>query len=1337
MTIDTRLSNSEASPEKMGNIKQMKKILDKMSEDLTDMTRRNTLLNFKKSGSYTFDLEKADSAAVRLLLSGRTVSLNKLFTIGKQVNDDFEDGVDPELEEEQNVRSSYLTTARKVSQKVKEMEEEKGLEVYFLAQHAIRWISEDKNEYLAPLILTPASIVRKGESGYEITVDSSSGSVINPSLIDYLQVNYKAKLDAEALNDEVSEVALSANSKKAQEVLKEIKNYLPKASLVNLQALSVFQFATLPMIQDLRSAEFLQLAFDNEVIQAISGIGGSGTLVADQDPILFDVLDNEPISNMKLVLDADSHQQIAIKTALRGDHLVIQGPPGTGKSQTIANLICELVSHGKTVLFVAEKAAAINAVGNRLDQLDLGHLMLKLHESGGKKKVAYEQLAIAQNFGKKVVDIDRDLRMVENLRALMLMRNAALFKEKTDYGFTIFEMIEASFAVPEPLKEHLSVSDVLPDGVVEKVLANRGQSAENIADELAKKRYLSSEVADSPWRIFRVPSTVPEIEAVRKAEEIAAHFDETLKQVEAIFPKCKSWTLALLAGAVEVAQLRNEIESKFESTISDSAIKEFLEKIAPEEGLSNSSKPGFFEKRRIAKQFARDNQQLVKGNTEKLMKNLLKSRQIFKSLGGNESKFLRNSEFVVTYLPRAKSLVDQSQEFNVSPATTLATLRHAYLVASEFRNDYILSSIWQQCDALLATYGFPELTEVLFGSGITPKKCKDTFISLAAKTRLPSLLNQSESLQLINPGKNSSEFRDLDRDFISGNAQFVARQVAEVAQEAKAEYAESYGVYKRNANKTRNQLSTRELFHEVPEIILGLTPCVAMSPLLVSSLLPRRELFDVVIFDEASQVLPIHAIPSIARGAQLVVAGDKLQLPPTTFFGRSASSSEDIELNDFDSVLDVLSPRMRNCWLLWHYRSQDERLIAVSNEFVYAKHGETLTTFPGANRSETLKFIKVDAPSQSLRSTDQSSSEEIKTVVREVIDHAKKFPKQSLGVIALGAQHANRVDAAIRAAVSKDSSVREFFDEGIREPFFVKNLERVQGDERDRIIITTGYQKNASGRLPQNFGPINQNGGHRRVNVAISRAKQAMTLISSFGSDDIDVSSAKEGVSILHGFFVFMESGGSQLLSGFAEETPQNPFEYSIFERLTNEGLIIEPQFGVSGYRIDFAVKHPKKPGKFVMAIEADGATYHSSNSARDRDRLRQDHLERLGWTFHRIWSTDWFKNPDLEVRKVMKSYEEALSQRPGSKSNRISEVRQIELVEDDKRTPPKRFQIGHIPIDQIHRSFLREIMTWVLESGELLSRDEAVERAFLVTGYSKRGARILRELGNAYDFVS
>ncbi len=325
--------------------------------------------------------------------------------------------------------------------------------------------------------------------------------------------------------------------------------------------------------------------------------------------------------------------------------------------------------------------------------------------------------------------------------------------------------------------------------------------------------------------------------------------------------------------------------------------------------------------------------------------------------------------------------------------------------------------------------------------------------------------------------------------------------------------------------------------------------------------------------------------------------------------------------------------------LEWHYRSKDESLIAFSNQFIYSN---ALVTFPSAAQSPpALSHILIPHRPHIDR---KSSSDEVNKVVELVLKHAKEHPSETLGVITMGIEHADRIDAALNKELSSHPELNEFFDETRSERFFVKNLERVQGDERDAIILSMGYGKKESGSMDYRLGPIGRRGGERRLNVAVTRARYRMTVVSSFSNYDMDdARCTSEGLKFLKGFLKYAANGSPALEEAGEASVPLNAFEEDVFNALEAKGIELIPQYGVSNYRIDMVAKHPERPGRLVLAIECDGASYHSSYTARDRDRIRQQHLEALGWRFHRIWSTDWFLRRDEEIERTLAAFKAAV----------------------------------------------------------------------------------------------
>ncbi|MDZ8053896.1 MAG: DUF4011 domain-containing protein [Aulosira sp. ZfuVER01] len=448
---------------------------------------------------------------------------------------------------------------------------------------------------------------------------------------------------------------------------------------------------------------------------------------------------------------------------------------------------------------------------------------------------------------------------------------------------------------------------------------------------------------------------------------------------------------------------------------------------------------------------------------------------------------------------------------------------------------------------------------------------------------------------------------------------------------------------KRETNKRSRHLPIRKLLNDtqkgMPNLVKALKPCWMMSPLSVSQYINADVVhFDVLIFDEASQLRTEDVVPSIIRSNQVIVIGDKQQLPPTSFFSTGDSEEDNNDEDDasYESVLDECSNFMFGRTLKWHYRSQDERLIAFSNKYFYDSQ---LVTFPNPIQNQDLGVWFRHVPDGVYdRGGRRDNRREAQVVAQLALEHFQRFPEQSLGIIAFSEAQADAIQQQIEI-LGKENPELEIFCSDNSPQFFLKALENVQGDERDAIILSVGYARDDQGKLSLNFGPLNRQGGERRLNVAVTRAKSKITLVSSILAGDIDVTrSQSKGVQALRNYLEYAASGGERLQGNFYTDTLQfdSPFEEDVYHALVQQGYTIRTQVGCSGYRIDLAVVNNKHPGEFLLGIECDGASYHSSPTARDRDRLRQQVLERLGWKIHRIWSTDWFRNKPVQVRLLI-----------------------------------------------------------------------------------------------------
>jgi len=431
-----------------------------------------------------------------------------------------------------------------------------------------------------------------------------------------------------------------------------------------------------------------------------------------------------------------------------------------------------------------------------------------------------------------------------------------------------------------------------------------------------------------------------------------------------------------------------------------------------------------------------------------------------------------------------------------------------------------------------------------------------------------------------------------------------------------------------------------------------------MSPLSVAAYLPPESVqFDLVIFDEASQVRPADAFGAIIRGGQAVVVGDSRQLPPTRFFDKIGLREEDeddfedwdLPVSDVESILDLFAAQgSREVMLRWHYRSRHHSLIAVSNDEFYENK---LVVFPAPGfRSETpsedgrrelglfFRYLP-DAAYEPGKAVNDAEAEE---VARAVMEHARKRPGLTLGVASFSMAQMTAIQDKLELLRRRRPELERFFADHSAEPFFVKNLENVQGDERDVIFISVGYGRTKEGYLSMNFGPLNHDGGERRLNVLITRARQRCEVFSNIRADDIDLArTSARGVVALKKFLRYAETGVLDVARPAAGE-PESPFEAAVAEALRKHGFEVHHQVGSAGFRLDLAIVDPARPGRYLLGIECDGATYHSARWARDRDRLRQKVLENLGWRIHRIWSTDWFRDPERQLQRVLEAVEQA-----------------------------------------------------------------------------------------------
>ncbi len=490
----------------------------------------------------------------------------------------------------------------------------------------------------------------------------------------------------------------------------------------------------------------------------------------------------------------------------------------------------------------------------------------------------------------------------------------------------------------------------------------------------------------------------------------------------------------------------------------------------------------------------------------------------------------------------------------------------------------------------------------------------------------------------------------------------------------------SVGILRAEGQKKRKQMPIRRLLSETGGLVQTIKPCFLMSPLSVSTFLESDKInFDTVIFDEASQIFPQDALGAIYRGKQLIVVGDSKQMPPSNFFSSSTDVDEDDEddiydITDFESILDVCSSIFDTQNLAWHYRSRFEQLIAFSNVNFY---NNNLVTFPSATENKRGVGVDYCFVEGVFDRSSKTNLGEAKYIVNQIYEHIRTYPKRSLGVVAFSVAQQNLIDKLLTKKRESSPEYEWFFTSEGAEPFFIKNLETVQGDERDTIIFSVAYARDANGRFIHNFGPLNREGGERRLNVAVTRAKYNVQLVASIHYTDINLENTKsEGVRLLRSYLEYAQNGESVIERDTAPTRGIETYSYlegEICDFLRDRGFAVDTHIGYSEDKIDIGLR--KEVGSnYLIAIECDGPVYHNSKNARDRDCLRQRVLENMGWKYYRVWSTDWYKNKELERSRLLQYVWDVVDDKPEIGSYMSESTYSRVMLEQSKKTAISSF---------------------------------------------------------------
>ncbi|MEV6964325.1 AAA domain-containing protein [Hamadaea sp. NPDC051192] len=1293
------------------------------ADSLIDMSGANRLIYYRDLKSGTLNLAQADAAAVTALLSGQARTVGDLFR-------------------EPDARADAMRRVRTIRTKMRELSEERGLDAGYLAVGMATWREADRAPR-SPVLLYPLRVTATSAIEADFTLRVTGEAEVNPVLLHRLGHDFGVQVSADEVLIGAEGASAEEEAEQALETLAKLASRVPGFAVSPDRVVGTFVYEKLPMVQDIQQSAGLLAVSD--VVAALAGDTSAARELAGGDRVEVTAPDTMPLRDEFLVLDADSSQSRAINAVVAGQHLVVKGPPGTGKSQTIANLIATLAARGQTALFVAEKRAAIDAVVDRLRAVGLDDLVQNLHGGTTSRRDLAESLharllRLTEEHQPQLADLGATLVA---RRDQMVAHNTAMHRRHAPWDVSVFEAQARLLG--------LGPEAVTPTRwYAEGLLALDRQQADRLRDgvaEAARLGLFDPALRTGAWDAVTTTDPTQARAAMHAVTELAQRRLPELRRL--------------------VAQAAAECGLRPPSTLDES--RTMLVTIADTESVLARLRPEVFSGP-VDTWWAASGDRAFR-RTHKVSLSWSQRRAARKDasalwLRGKPSKRDLHQAMAdvieVSRRWREASVDGRAPRGSTVTQAALSTLEDTardVAAVPVMRPDTPLDQLHWQADALAAdSHG---LDRAVRRNGLAAElrqwRADRLLDELTARQAGPELAVHAfdhawltsvlDHIRAGDPrlrGFDGDQLHAAAEQFQAADAEHITTTPARVRRAAAAHlvavldgHKDEQDLVRREAVKKARHLPIRHLFEKAPHALLAIKPVWAMSPLLVSQVLPAQRLFDVVIFDEASQVLPVDGITAVMRGRQLVVAGDEHQLPPTAFFDKVDSETElsdqdeEAYTDDVESLLQAFSsvlPLPQVTHLAWHYRSRDERLIAFSNAQIYAPHGNELVTFPGGVAGPTLRHVLVP-PVHTSRTSEvalESASAEVDRVVELILEHFETRPEESLGVITMGIKHADRIDAALRRALASRSYLHRFFTEKGAEPFFIKNIERVQGDERDAVILSVGYGPGPDGRMLYRFGPLNMQGGQRRLNVAITRAKRRMTVVSSFSAHDLDPQRLRaDGARLLRAYLQYAEGIGAA--PGVTGGVPANPFEADVLARLTEAGIPLVPQYGVGGHRIDFAATHPDDPNRMVLAIEADGATYHSSPTARDRDRLRSDHLERLGWRFHRIWSTDWFHRRDAEIARAVEAYRDALA---GIEDPSLAPLVQPIAVPTRTGEPPE--VTPGLPITEYTQSTLVDLMRWIESDGRLRTEDDVLNEAMVRLGFTRRGPRIVEALSRA-----
>lgn len=1206
----------------------------------------------------------------------------------------------PEKELDKNLTKIYRAA--------KSSQQENGVSSLYMSIGVLRWMDTEKNEtHHAPLILVPIEIERKSANqGYALHMRDEEPHM-NLTLLEMLKENYNIEI---AGLDPLPEDDYGVDVRKIFSIIRSNLKEIGHWDVIETCAIGNFSFAQFAMWNDMRQSD--EILKKSKTVRSLM-IGK----VDWEIPAEENWQDDETL----LPISVDDTQLQAIKMANHGQTFVLHGPPGTGKSQTITTMIANLAAHGKKVLFVAEKMAALSVVEKRLTSIGIGDFCLELHSDKANKKHVLGQLDKAmtrQRLGKDR-EFEETLRQIKEERQFLDNYSAHLHKvhpcgysvhqlidmyEQASSSSEMITFIDVSEMTREKIRSHRSLLGKLvaageavgdkQDRVLSCIEMDtytstmRTHVQEKLTTYAATIRELTEygrKTADSYqmevpfdlsghinnkdclvyWnglkgilsdvKVYLKADAVNARKAIAAQEKFKKEKEKFLqtwkpsfldKNIQEYIDRYNAAQKKLIGGKKAIIEIFNELQKYACIPLRSEKIPEMCR-----EAIAFQEKTVQAEKEENALSEA-DKALLEITSSEAKLDELINK---VNSIREGASKYPGGFDRAIAYAEKDNLDKDVLEYESVIEAYLEAQTELNHLLHRQGFDDVrpleeVLNDVewldnnvstlkeWAYYNLIKAQCKEAGLAPVIraYEDGMPSEKLYGAYRKGLCFALISQIMEGDEALSTFT-GSSFNEiirqFKETDKKLLELTRKEIERTLILQAWTIQTEYVYEANRLRKAIKSNARGMSIRNLFESVSNVLPAVCPVMLMSPNSVAQYLQRKnDLFDVVIFDEASQLPTCKAVGALARAKDAVIVGDPKQMPPTSFFAGSGPVVENLDLDDLDSILDdALALGIPSKYLQWHYRSRHESLIAFSNHQFYENK---MFTFPSANDRER-HVIAVHVDGVYKKNVNQKEAE---AVVAEIVRryHDPVLRNQSIGVVTFNVKQQDLIYNLLAKQYQGDPELDAWANSG-DDPIFIKNLENVQGDERDVILFSIGYGPDEKGKVSMNFGPINKAGGGKRLNVAFSRARITMMIFSSIYSSQIKVTEVSpEGLIAFHDFLHYAE--GNDLQETVVEKDEDDVHDgilTHIRTAIQEHGYECETNVGHSDFHIDIAVIDPYHPDEYLMGILLDGEQYRNTRNTRDREVAQSSVLSGLGWNLVRVWTIDWWDDADRQTKRL------------------------------------------------------------------------------------------------------